>query len=100
MLKPCSEGSGVSDRLNSYGGCIHRVMAQPHKGPRRLVGSRIPEEVYLELRRRADDAGVSVSQYVADVMAIYAGYPEEVRELSHTTPLFSRDLEVSLAESA
>lgn len=56
-------------------------MAQPHKGARRLVQSRIPEPVYAEIRRRAAEAGTSASQYIADTMALIVGKPDEVREL-------------------
>lgn len=57
-------------------------MAQPHKGSRRLVQSRIPEEVYAELAARARVAGTSASQYIADVMALSVGRPDLVRELN------------------
>ncbi|HEX7321544.1 MAG TPA: toxin-antitoxin system [Mycobacterium sp.] len=57
-------------------------MAQPHKGDRRLVQSRIPEEVYAEVRRRAIEAGTSASQYIADMAALVVGRPDLVRELN------------------
>lgn len=57
------------------------AMAQPHKGARRLVQTRIPEEVYAELVGRARQAGTSTSQYIADSMALHAGRPDLVREL-------------------
>ncbi|MBU8834346.1 MULTISPECIES: toxin-antitoxin system [Mycobacteriaceae] len=56
-------------------------MAQPHKGPRRLVQTRIPEEVYAELVRRARQAGTSTSQYIADSMALSVGRPDLVWDL-------------------
>lgn len=56
-------------------------MAQPHKGDRRLVQTRLPESVYAEVRRRAEAAGTSTSQYISDLMAIHAGMPAEVRDL-------------------
>lgn len=56
-------------------------MAQPHKGPRRLVQTRIPEEVYAELVRRARKAGTSTSQYIADSMALSVGRRDLVWEL-------------------
>jgi predicted HicB family RNase H-like nuclease len=57
------------------------AMAQPHKGPRRLVQTRIPEEVYAELVRRAREAGTSTSQYIADSMALSVGRDDLVWEL-------------------
>ena len=56
-------------------------MAQPHKGQRRLVQSRIPEEVYAVLAERARAAGTSTSQYIADSMALSVGRADLVREL-------------------
>jgi len=56
-------------------------MAQPHKGPRRLVQSRIPEDAYAELARRARDAGTSTSQYIADLAALSIGRTDLVRNL-------------------
>lgn len=62
-------------------------MAQPHKGPRRQVISRMPDSVYELIAVRAADAGsVSVSQYIADVMAIHVGRPDEVRSLGRRQP--------------
>ena len=57
------------------------AMAQPHKGPRRLVQTRIPEEIYAELVRRAREAGTSTSQYIADSMALSVGRDDLVWEL-------------------
>lgn len=58
-----------------------RAMAQPHKGPRRLVQTRIPEQVYAELVRRAREAGTSTSQFIADSMALSVGRDDLVWEL-------------------
>lgn len=57
-------------------------MAQPHKGPRRLVQSRISEEVYAEVSARARAAGMSASQWIADNTALAVGRPDLVRELN------------------
>ncbi len=57
------------------------AMAQPHKGPRRLVQTRIPEDVYAELVRRAREAGTSTSQYIADSMALSVGRDDLVWDL-------------------
>jgi hypothetical protein len=69
-------GAEVSDIGDDDG-----AMAQPHKGPRRLVQTRIPEQVYAELVRRAHEAGTSTSQYIADSMAISVGRDDLVWEL-------------------
>lgn len=57
-------------------------MAMASKGPRTVVTSRVPDDVYkiLEDRRRAAGVG-SVSQYVADLLASYAGRTDLIREL-------------------
>lgn len=54
-------------------------MAQPHKGERRLVGTRLARDVHDEVQRRAAEAGTSVSQYVADVVAAHVGRADEIR---------------------
>ena len=56
-------------------------MAQPHKGPRAQIKARVTEAVYNEIRARAADRGVPMSQYLADVMAVFLDMPDEVREL-------------------
>lgn len=57
-------------------------MAMASKGERTNVTSRIPTEVYeiLEARRRAAGVG-SLSQYIADLMALYTGRTDLIREL-------------------
>lgn len=56
-------------------------MGQPHKGDRVLLQTRPRREVWEALHLAARAAGTSVSQYVADVLAIHVGHPELVREL-------------------
>lgn len=58
------------------------TVGRPSKGDRTRVISRIPTDVYeiLEDRRRAAGVG-SVSQYVADLLANYAGRADLIREL-------------------
>ena len=56
-------------------------MAQPHKGERRLVGTRLARDVHDEVQRRAAEAGTSMSQYVADVMAAHVGRTHEIRDI-------------------
>lgn len=57
-------------------------MAMASKGSRKMVTSRVPTDVYeiLEGQRRAAGVG-SVSQYVADLLAVYAGRTDLIREL-------------------
>lgn len=57
-------------------------MAQPHKGPRHLVQSRVAPEVHVEIAQRASAAGISVSQWIADTVALSVGRPDLVRELN------------------
>ncbi len=56
-------------------------MAQPHKGDRAQIMCRPVMPVYEEIRRRAAERGMSMSQYSADLLAIAVGHPEAVREL-------------------
>lgn len=41
---------------------------QPHKGDRRLIGTRVPQPYGDEIEQRADAIGVSMSEYVAAVL--------------------------------
>lgn len=72
--------SGVSSAITVTDTGRNAVMAQPHKGERRLVGTRLARDVHDEVQRRAADAGTSVSQYVADVLAAHVGRTDEIRE--------------------
>lgn len=56
-------------------------MAQVNKGKRELVGSRLAKDVYDELARAAEARNISMSQYVADVMALHFGLDDLVLEL-------------------
>ncbi|PZU04700.1 MAG: toxin-antitoxin system [Gordonia sp. (in: high G+C Gram-positive bacteria)] len=52
------------------------------KGERRRITSRIPIDVYMILEARRQDAGVdSLNQYIADLLANYAGRTDLIREL-------------------
>lgn len=62
-------------------------MAQPHKGDRVLLACRPPAVVYDDVRRRAAARGLSISQYVADLLAEHVGRPDLVREHSEVLPL-------------
>lgn len=56
-------------------------MAQPHKGPRKLIMCRPAEEVYEEAKAEAAQRGISLSQLVADVLAYRYDREDLVREL-------------------
>lgn len=56
-------------------------MAQPHKGDRAQIMCRPVLPVYEEIRARATAAGISMSQYAADLLALQLGRPDLVREL-------------------
>lgn len=56
-------------------------MGQPHKGERVLLQTRPHREVWEAVHAAARNAGLSVSQYVADVLAEHVGHPELVRDL-------------------
>lgn len=72
---------GVSRTLSVTCSGRNTLMAQPHKGDRRLVGTRLTRDVYDEIQRRASDIGTSMSQYVADVMAAHVELADEIRDI-------------------
>jgi len=56
-------------------------MGQPHKGERVLLQTRPARPVWEAVHTLSAQAGVSVSQYVADVLAAHVGRPDLVREV-------------------
>lgn len=57
-------------------------MAQPHKGDRLLLQTpQLPPSVCEAVQARAAAAGLPVSQYLADVLALHVGRPDLVRDL-------------------
>ena len=60
-------------------------MPAPHKGARGVHTVRPACEVSDALREVAARHGLSVSQYVADLLAIHVGRPDLVRELGQDT---------------
>lgn len=52
-----------------------------HKGDRAQIMTRPDRTVYEVVRREAAERGIPMGQYVADVLAMYVGHPELVREL-------------------
>lgn len=58
-------------------------MGMASKGARTRVITRVPDEVFEALEAGRKKAGVeSISQYVADVLALSTGHTTLVRELS------------------
>ncbi|WP_280406618.1 toxin-antitoxin system [Nocardia carnea] len=57
-------------------------MAQLPKGERAQVGPRLALEVFEAVRRLAEENEMSMSQYVADVMALHVDRPDLVLELN------------------
>jgi hypothetical protein len=58
-----------------------RNMPRPRKGDRVELLTRPERLVSEKIKQQAAARGMSVSQYVADLLAIQAGHPELVREL-------------------
>lgn len=57
-------------------------MAQPHKGPREQIKTRVHAEVYAALRDlAAGNPSLSVSQVAADLLATAVGRSDLVRDL-------------------
>jgi hypothetical protein len=67
-------------------------MAQPNKGPRRQIICRVPAEVHETIVATAQRRGVSTSQMLADLAALWAGRPELVRELDQQQSLLTEEL--------
>lgn len=58
-------------------------MAQPHKGPRTQVKTRVPNEVIALIQQEQSRLGVSsVSQYIADLVCVALGRPDLALELN------------------
>ncbi|ORA24154.1 hypothetical protein [Mycobacterium aquaticum] len=58
-------------------------MPQPYKGERHKIPVRPVDRVYRKLEEMRVEAGVSsMSQYMSDVLAVWAGMPELARELN------------------
>lgn len=74
-------GGGVSCiRYRELAGSLRR-MPRPRKGDRVELLTRPERLVSEKIKQQAAARGMSVSQYVADLLAIQAGHPELVREL-------------------
>jgi len=56
-------------------------MGQPHKGDRVLIQGRPLRPVWEDVHARAAAAGLPVSQYLADLLAIHVGRPDLVAKL-------------------
>ena len=58
-------------------------MHRPRKGDRVELLTRPERVVSDKIKHLAAGHGMSVSQYVADLLAVHTGFPELVRELDH-----------------
>lgn len=58
-------------------------MPAPHKGDRLAHTIRPPRAVSDALRAEAAEAGLSLYQYVADLLAVHVGRPDLARDLGH-----------------
>ena len=56
-------------------------MAQPHKGSRVVTVTRLAQPVWADVQQAAAARGISISQFVADVVALYTGHADLVRDL-------------------
>jgi hypothetical protein len=62
--------SGMAQRRSTHKGDRAQIMARPHR------------MVYEIVKRESAELGIPMGQYVADVLAMYVGHPELVRELN------------------
>lgn len=76
-------GDGVSCiRYRDLAGSLRNMPRPPRKGDRVELLTRPERLVSEKIKQQAAARGMSVSQYVADLLAIQAGHPPElVREL-------------------
>lgn len=75
-------------------------MARPSKGDRGAHMVKIHPAVTQCLVEKAEGEGSSsVSQYIADVLALYVGLPEHVRELNQTPIVATRKLDALRGDS-
>ncbi len=70
------------------------AMAQRHKGKRQQIAALTDPRVRAVMVGLATRHGISVSQYVADLLAVDVGRPDLVRDLTQTTIPILDDLEV------
>ena len=73
--------SGVSPPPNQIPNGRVGGMGQPHKGDRVLIQGRPLRPVWEDGLARAAAAGLPVSQYLADLLAIHVGRPDLVAKL-------------------
>ena len=53
-----------------------------HKGDRGQISTRPARPVYEAVKAKAAEMGITMGQYVADVLAEHTGHPDLVRELN------------------
>lgn len=57
-----------------------------YKGERMQIMARPAKAVYDVIKQRSKDLGIPMGQYVADILAEHAGFPELMRELTPQEP--------------
>ena len=83
LRKNLLPGRRVAPASTRYVGKVS-VMAQPHKGPREQIKTRVHADVYAALRDlAAGNPSLSVSQVAADLLAAAVGRSDLVRDLDH-----------------
>ncbi|HUH71407.1 MAG TPA: toxin-antitoxin system [Mycobacterium sp.] len=58
-------------------------MARPSKGDRVVTVARVARPVWDHIRAESDRCGVSISAYVADLLAAAVGRGDLIREIDH-----------------
>lgn len=68
------------------------MVGMASKGPRTVVMSRVPDEVYaiLKDRCRHEGAATSLSQFVSDILAHYVDRPDLAVELTESGEMKGR----------
>ena len=75
-------------------------MAQPNKGTRRQVITRLPIEIANEVAELAAESGLAVSEMTADLVAVALGRPKPSETLPRPKSQMRQREELSLGISA
>lgn len=71
-------------------------MAQRHKGPRKQIASLLDPWVRAVMVGLAERHSISVSQYVADLLAAHIGRRDLIRDLQQTAIPYLDDLDITV----
>ncbi|PQM44999.1 hypothetical protein C1Y40_04838 [Mycobacterium talmoniae] len=71
-------------------------MSQRHKGPRKQIASLLDPWVRAVMVALAERHTLSVSQYIADLLATHVGRPDLVRDLQQPTIPYIDELRVNV----